>query len=263
MRKISLVLFLLALLLMSGKSKPIKIFMVGDSTMADKSPVNENPERGWGMVLPSYFNNNVVIENHARNGRSSKTFIAEGRWDFVLNRIGEGDYVIIQFGHNDEVPSKKSYCSEAEFEANFRKMVTDVSRKNANPILCTSIARRKFDSVGNLVDTHPVYPDIIKKVAKEMHIPLIDMELKSEVLLKKYGVEGSKKLFMHIEPGLWKGIPDGKTDDTHLVDAGAMEMAALAIEGIKELKIIPLKKNLVNSKKLVLKYTTPLNEIEK
>ena len=96
-----------------------------------------------------------------------------------------------------------------------------------------------------------------------MHVPLIDMELKSEVLLRKYGVEGSKKLFMHIEPGLWKGIPDGKTDDTHLVDAGAMEMAALAIEGIKELKIIPLKKNLVNSKKLVLKYTTPLNEIEK
>ena len=185
MRKISLVLFLLALLLMSGKSKPIKIFMVGDSTMADKSPINENPERGWGMVLPSYFNNNVVIENHARNGRSSKTFIAEGRWDFVLNRIGEGDYVIIQFGHNDEVPWKKSYCSEAEFEANFRKMVTDVSRKNANPILCTSIARRKFDSVGNLVDTHPVYPDIIKKVAKEMHVPLIDMELKSEVLLVK------------------------------------------------------------------------------
>ena len=151
MRKLSLVLFVLMLLLASGKQKPIKVFMVGDSTMADKSSVDENPERGWGMVLPSYFNDKVLIENHAQNGRSSKTFIAEGRWDVVLNRIGEGDYVIIQFGHNDEVSTKKSYCPEVEFEANFRKMVTDVRHNKANPVLCTSIARRKFDSVGNLI----------------------------------------------------------------------------------------------------------------
>ena len=90
--------------------------------MADKEPVDETPERGWGMVLPSFFNDKVVIENHARNGRSTKTFMAEGRWDFVLNRLSAGDYVFIQFGHNDEVSTKKSYATEAEFENNFKKI---------------------------------------------------------------------------------------------------------------------------------------------
>lgn len=265
MRKYLLLIIavLLVFVLESGKTKPVKVFLIGDSTMADKEPVDETPERGWGMVLPSFFNDKVVVENHARNGRSTKTFIAEGRWNFVMNRIGEGDYVIIQFGHNDEVATKSSYTTETEFEANFRKMVIDVRSKEANPILCTSVARRKFDSIGNLVDTHPVYPAIIRKVATDMRVPLIDMKIMSEKVLQKYGVEASKKLFMHVEPGVWKKHPNGKIDDTHFVDAGALEMAKLAVQGIKELNIKALKKNLLKPDKVKLKYTIPVQGIEK
>lgn len=254
---------LMALLFTSGNNKQVKLFLIGDSTMADKTPIEDNPERGWGMVLPSYFNENVVIENHARNGRSSSSFIHEGRWDFVLNRIGKGDYVVIQFGHNDEVQTKKSYTTPENFKANFQRMVNDVRSKGANPILCTSVARRKFDSIsGNLVDTHPVYPAIIRSVAAEMHVPLIDMQRKSEKVLRAYGPEKSKKLFMHIAPGIWKAVPDGRIDDTHFVEAGAMEMANCFVEGLKELKIEPLAKNLLKPQEVKLKLSTPVPGLE-
>ncbi len=246
----------------SSKNKPVKLFLVGDSTMADKDYPEDNPERGWGMVLPSYFNDNVIIENHARNGRSTKTFITEGRWDFLMSRISKGDYVVIQFSHNDEVETKKSFTPLPDFKSNFKKFVLDVRSKGANPILCTPVARRKFDSIGNLEDTHPIYPKAIKEVSKELKVPLINMEKKSEAVLRKYGVEDSKKLFMHIEPGIWKKVPNGKIDDTHFVEKGAMEMAGCFVEGIKKLKIKPLKRNLLPLNEVKLKLTIPVDGIE-
>lgn len=254
---------LLAILITSGKDKQVKLFLIGDSTMADKTPVDGNPERGWGMVLPSCFNENVVIENHARNGRSTGSFIKEGRWDFVMNRIGKGDYVVIQFGHNDEVQTKKSSTTPEEFKANFERMVNDVRSKGANPILCTSVARRKFDTIsGNLIDTHPVYPGIIRRVAAEMQVPLIDMQHKSEKVLQAYGPVKSTKLFMHIEPGVWKTVPNGRKDDTHFVEAGAMEMANCFAEGLKELKFEPLVQNLLKPENVKVKLTTPVPGID-
>jgi lysophospholipase L1-like esterase len=254
---------LISLLLCSGKNKPVRLFLVGDSTMADKSSPTDNPERGWGMVLPTFFNDNVIIENHARNGRSTKTFIAEGRWNFLIQRVSAGDFVVIQFSHNDEVETKKSFTPLPDFEENFRRFVRDVRAKSANPILCTPVARRKFDSIGNLIDTHPVYPQAIIRVATEMKVPLIDLETKSEEILKKYGVEESKKLFMHIEPGVWKSMPNGRQDDTHFVEKGALEMANIFVEGVKELKIKALKNNILNPKKRSLKLTVPVEGIDK
>ncbi len=257
------ILIALFLIFNASKNKPVKLFLVGDSTMADKNSPEDNPERGWGMVLPSFFNDKVVIENHARNGRSTKTFIAEGRWNFLINRVFAGDFVVIQFSHNDEVETKKAFTPLRDFEENFRLFVRDVRAKGANPILCTPVARRKFDSIGNLIDTHPIYPQAIIRVATEMKVPLIDMETKSEEILKKYGVEESKKLFMHIEPGVWKLVPNGRVDDTHFVEAGAMEMANIFVEGVKELKIKALKNNILNPKKRSLKLTVPVEGIDK
>ena len=251
------VLTLIAVVLSAGKAKPVKVFMVGDSTMADKKPIADTPERGWGMVFPSFFDKDVVIENHAQNGRSTRTFIEEGLWDKVMSRLGEGDFVFIQFAHNDEIATKKAYTTEAEFEANYRRMVADVLAKKAHPILCSPVARRKFDSIGNPVDTHPVYAPIVHKVANELQVPFIDMHTKSLEILQRYGVEGSIKLYMHLEPGQWKAHPEGKTDDTHFVEAGAMEMAQLAAEGIKALRIKPLAKHLLKQKKMKVIYTIP------
>ncbi len=243
-------------------TKPVTIFLVGDSTMADK-PIEGNPERGWGMVLPSYFNSNIKIENHARNGRSSRTFAKEGRWAFLMNRISTGDYVVIQFGHNDEVETKTSYTTPADFKANFERMVKDVRSKNAYPILCTSVARRSFDSLTNaLVDTHPVYPNIIREVAKNMNVPLIDMQRRSEDVLRTYGPEKSKSLFLHIQPGVWKAMPQGRTDNTHFSELGAMEMAKCFADGIKKVRIKPLKRQLLKDNQVKLKLTEQIAGID-
>lgn len=263
MKRHSFTIIFLLFFCLAWKDKPVKIFLIGDSTMADKTAVQDNPERGWGMVLPSYFDEKIIIENHARNGRSTRTFIEEGRWAFVMNRIGKGDYVVIQFGHNDEVKEKKSYTNPEAFKANFERMVRDVRSKKACPILCTSVARRSFDSLSNeLVDTHPFYPDIIRTVAKEMNVPLVDMQRKSEQVLRDYGPEKSKSLFMNIEPGIWKAIPQGRKDNTHFVESGAMIMAQCFIQGVNELKIKQLQKHLVSESAIRLKLTTPVPGIE-
>jgi len=162
------------------------------------------------------------------------------------------------------VQTKKSSTTPEEFKANFERMVNDVRSKGAIPILCTSVVRRKFDTIsGSLIDTHPVYPGIIRTVAAEMQVPLIDMQHKSEKILTAYGPVKSTKLFMHIAPGVWKAIPNGRKDDTHFVEAGALEMANCFVEGLKELKIEPLVKNLLKPENLKLKLTIPVPGIEK
>lgn len=251
-----------AVIFTAGKSKPVKVVLIGDSTMADK-PVEDNLERGWGMVLPSYFDPSVVVENHARNGRSSRSFIEEGRWDYAMSRVSAGDYVVLQFGHNDEVPTKKAYTPYDQYKANFERFVREVRAKGANPILCTPVARRKFDSIGNPVDTHPVYPKAIRDVAREMNVPLVDMQLRSTEVLRKYGPEASKKLFMHIEPGVWKKVPNGRVDDTHFVEAGAMEMARCFVDGLRELKISGLTQYLLKPEAVKTILTTPVPDPDK
>lgn len=260
MKKI--LIYSLAIVMVSGfvamKSKPVKIFLAGDSTMADK-PLNGCPERGWGMVLPSYFNDKVQIENHARNGRSTRTFISEGRWDFLLARVGKGDFVVIQFGHNDQSKEKVDrYTTPEEYKKNLRKFVTDVRAKGATAILCTPVERRKFDSKGNFVDQHGNYPNLVREVAKELQVAFIDMQHTSMDLLIAKGEEGSKEFFLHVGPGECPKFPEGKEDNTHFKPAGAMEMARLFIEGIQALNIKPLVKNLRPTNKIQQTFTTPV-----
>ncbi len=255
-------LYSLALLISIGfiamNKKPVKIFLAGDSTMADKSK-RAYPETGWGMVLPSYFNDNVIIENHARNGRSTRTFISEGRWDFMLERVSKGDYVIIQFGHNDQSKHKVDrYTSPVDYSKNMKKFVSDVRKKGAIPILCTSVMRRNFNDKGDFVDKHGNYPNLVRAVAKEMQVDLIDMQHTTMDLLIAAGVENSKKYFLHIAPGVSEKYPDGKEDNTHFKPAGAMEAARLFIEGLVQLNIEPLVKNLLPMDKVTLKTTTPV-----
>lgn len=151
--------------------------------------------------------------------------------------VKKGDYVVIQFGHNDGGIKKiKRYCTHEEFRYNLTKFIHDVQSKGAQPVLCTPIQRRKFDSVGNLVNTHGYYPEICRELAMEFDIPLVDMQEKSNKLIQSYGVEGSKALFLHIGPGQYSIFPDGKIDNTHFSVEGARLMAGLFVEGITEIK---------------------------
>jgi lysophospholipase L1-like esterase len=218
-------------------SDPITIYMIGDSTMADK-PTDDNPERGWGQLFPIFFDSTVRIENHAKNGRSTRTFISENRWQPIVEKLKTGDYVFIQFGHNDESKEKiDRYTPPEDYKKNLEKFVKETLEKKANPILCTPVMRRRFDDSGKFYDTHGIYPDIVRDLAKELKVPLIDMHKKSEKLITEFGADSSKKIFLWIEPGKYKSLPGGKQDNTHFSEFGAIKIAELAIEGIKELNL--------------------------
>ena len=221
----------------------ITVYLAGDSTMADKE-VKAYPETGWGMPFKAFFDQSVTVVNKAKNGRSTKSFIAEGLWASISDNLVEGDYVLIQFGHNDEVPTKKNYTPEAEFKANLEKFIAQTREKHATPILITPVARRKFDASGSIVGTHEVYSAIVRKVAAENNVPLIDLDKESQEMLQKFGAENSKLLFNHLQPGENPNYPDGKTDDTHFNELGARLMAQIVLKDIKALKL-PLAERIV------------------
>ncbi|MGE0079282.1 MAG: rhamnogalacturonan acetylesterase [Bacteroidales bacterium] len=237
MKRISVILLCFGLLAFTSH-KDITIFLVGDSTMADK-PIEDNPERGWGQMFPQFFNKDIKIENHAKNGRSTKSFIEEGRWDSVMMKVKKGDYVFIEFGHNDaKVEDPKRYAeAHTTYKDNLIRFIDDCKKRGATPILLTPIVRRKFDDNGQLTETHGDYPSVVREVAKLKRIKMIDMNEKSRKLVSEYGVEKSKLLYLHIEPGVYKSLPDGKNDDTHFSELGATKMAELVIEGLNEHKI--------------------------
>lgn len=235
--KLILLFFLLFSNSIQFPNKEITIYLIGDSTMADK-PTTDNPERGWGQVFPRFFDSSVIIENHAKNGRSTRSFLAETLWLPIVAKLKEGDYVIIQFGHNDEKKEKVDrYTSPEDYRKNLIRFVTETLEKKANPILCTPIMRRRFDKDGKFYDEHGVYPDIVREVAKEYNVPLIDMHRKSEKLIIAFGPDSSKMIFLWIAPGAYKSLPDGRQDNTHFSEYGATTMAELAVEGIRELKL--------------------------
>ena len=218
-----------------------RVFLIGDSTMADK-PL-DLPERGWGMSLGQFFQEPGMIQNHAMNGRSTKSFIDEGRWDKVVTELKEGDFVIIQFAHNDEKKEDpKRYADPATtFRENLRRFIAETRAKKAMPILATPVCRRSFDAAGKLKDTHGAYPEAVRAVAKSENVPLLDLTIATAKWLEAAGDEPSKKFFMWIEPGKFAKLPDGKQDDTHFVEAGATAVAKLAVEEIRAQKL-PLVK---------------------
>lgn len=219
------------------QNRPIHVFMIGDSTMADKDPKAE-PERGWGQALQSFFNDTVKVSNHAVNGRSSKSFIEEGRWQVVLNSLQSGDYAIIQFGHNDQKPDSARHTDpQTTYRSNLEKCVSETLAKRAFPILCTSIVRRKFDKGGILIDTHGEYPEAVRKAAEQMQVPLLDLQFRTMKLVSELGPEKSKSLFLYASPGQYKNRPEGVQDDTHLNPEGAAAVARMAVEEMRALKL--------------------------
>ncbi|MCB0471552.1 MAG: rhamnogalacturonan acetylesterase [Flavobacteriaceae bacterium] len=212
----------------------IRIYTIGDSTMANKPNPEENPERGWVQMLPQFFNRQVVIENHAVNGRSTRSFINEKRWDSVYVKLKKGDYVFIQFGHNDQKENDpKRYTNpHTAYRYNLIKFIEDTRRKGAIPVLFSSIVRRNFNEQGTLVDTHGDYPLETRLVAKEYDVAFIDLQYLTEQLEESYGVENSKGLHLHYKPGEIAYYPDGKDDDTHLSVLGATEIAKLVAKQI-------------------------------
>ncbi|HEV7682617.1 MAG TPA: LamG-like jellyroll fold domain-containing protein [Pyrinomonadaceae bacterium] len=232
---------LILLVLVSGNvwaNEPITIYLAGDSTMAQKLP-EKRPETGWGEALQKSFpEDKVRIENHAQNGRSTRTFIAEKRWQAIVDKLKKGDYVFIQFGHNDESKEKVDrYTPPEDYCRNLLKFISEVREKQAIPILLTPVMRRRFDDKGNFFDTHGEYPDIVRAVAAEHKVLLIDMHRDSERLIKQYGVAASRKLFLQLAPGENPNYPKGIEDNTHFSPLGAGLMAGLVVDAIRKQKL--------------------------
>ncbi|WP_221390566.1 glycosyl hydrolase family 28 protein [Dyadobacter sp. NIV53] len=238
MKKLVLISLLFILGFQSDKDK-IHVFLIGDSTMANKLAKNA-PETGWGMVFQDYFDGNAIaVENHAKDGRSTKSFIAEGRWTDVLNDMKSGDWLFIQFGHNDEKIKDTSRYAAAntDYRKNLMRFVTEARAKGGNPVLITPVMRRRFDKAGVFSDIHGDYPQAVKNVAKELNVPLIDLHAKSKEIILEHGVEGSKALFIHLEGGIYPKFPKPFVDDTHFSRYGATVMASVIAEGVKDLKL--------------------------
>ena len=222
--------FLMMAFNFSAKKKTI--WLIGDSTISIKEK-KAYPETGWGMPFAAFWDSTIAVENKAMNGRSTRTFMEENRWAPVVNDLQPGDYVFVQFGHNDEVPTKKSYVPEADFKTNLVKYISDTRSKDAIPVLITPVARRKFDAAGNIEETHAVYAQIVRDVAKANNVVLIDLDLKSQELLQKIGPETSKYFFNYLVPGEHPNYPEGKQDDTHFSELGARKMAELVLAEIR------------------------------
>lgn len=230
---LSAILMILCLCSFSEEKRKPVIFMIGDSTMATKNLANMNPERGWGHMLPGFLSDGITVDNHAKNGASTKSFITEGRWDKVVERIRPGDYVFIEFGHND-APHKgeRSTVAGGSYDDNLRRFVTETRSKGGKPVLFTSIVRRKFNEDSTLVDTHGAYIQAVKNVAAELKVPMVDLNALTHKFVQELGVERSKDYFMHVAPGTIPLCPEGRQDDTHLNVKGARAVASIAVDAI-------------------------------
>ena len=216
------------------------IFTIGDSTMSDKKDPDQNPEKGWGQMLGIFLPENYTIQNHAINGRSTRSFINEGRWENVRNQLKKDDLVLIQFGHNDQKSNDpKRYTNpHTAYRYNLIKFIEETRAEGAIPILLTSIVRRNFNEEGTLVDTHGDYPLVVRLIAREYEVPLIDLQYLTEQMEESYGIQDSKKLHLHFEPGEHPYFPEGKHDDTHLSKLGATNIAKMVAEALQEMKML-------------------------
>jgi lysophospholipase L1-like esterase len=223
----------------------ITVYLAGDSTVSDYSR-NVAPRTGWGQVFNRFFDDKIVVKNEASSGRSSKSFIDEGRLVSVLNQIEKGDYLFIQFGHNDEKIEDPSRYTEpySTYKSYLKQYIDGARAKQAIPVLVTPVERRRFTEEGIARDSHGEYPAAMKELSLKENVPVIDLTLKSKALFQELGPDRTKDVFLWLEAGENENYPNGIQDNTHFQEAGAEKIARLVLEGIKESKLVPLRNHI-------------------
>lgn len=213
-----------------------RIFWAGDSTVK-YNKINTYPQTGMGQVLNLYLRADIEVCNYAENGRSTKSFIDEGRLDQIDKEIKEKDFLFIQFGHNDQKDDIERYTDPfGTYQENLNQFIDLAKKHGAYPVLITPLSRRIFDKNG-LINTHSHfdYPKAAKSLAKQLGVPCIDLSEKSRKIISKSGDLNSRRWFMHLKPNEYKAYPQGLEDNTHLNYQGAVVMAGLVAEGLMEL----------------------------
>ena len=217
--------------------KTIRIFWAGDSTV-QTNDITTYPQTGIGQVFSLYIKEDITVCNHAKNGRSTKSFLDEGRLEPIAGEIGEGDYLFIQFGHNDEKIQDPARYTEpfGTYTENLKLFIDTARNRGAKPVLITPLERRCFIDEKHLgTGEHGDYVAAMKEIAKQENVPLVDLHSLSRAAMEKVGAQESIKWFMHLKPGEYLSCPEGKEDNTHLKYEGAVKFAGLVAEGLKEL----------------------------
>lgn len=212
----------------------MKIFMMGDSTMKYNN-IFRYPQVGWGQVLHLFTKNEWLIEDHAENGRSTKSFIDEGRFDVILSRLSEGDFVICEFGHNDEKQADPNRYTEpyGTYQQNLKYIADEVTKKKAHIVFATPITRHKFVD-GVCVNTHGDYPKAMLDFCQTNGYTCIDLNQLTMNLYNQLGEEKSKKFHMIFDPNVYGNYMEGKDDHSHLRYEGALMVAELFVGAIEK-----------------------------
>jgi len=208
----------------------VTIFLAGDSTVTDQA---KEPWSSWGQMLPTFFKQGVAISNHAESGESLKSFIGERRLQKILETIKAGDYLFIQFAHNDQKPGPSHVDPFTTYQQTLKLYVDEARIRNAIPVFVTSMHRRKFDDQGHIVNTLGDYPEAMRRLAKKENVPLIDLNVMSKVLFEALGPEGTLKAFVHYPAETFPGQHEELKDDTHFNSYGAYELAQCVVAGIR------------------------------
>ncbi|MBO4981366.1 MAG: rhamnogalacturonan acetylesterase [Lachnospiraceae bacterium] len=213
------------------------IYWAGDSTV-QTNDYTTYPQTGIGQVFPLFIKSDYHVENHAKNGRSTKSFMDEGRLEAIEERIGEGDFLFIQFGHNDEKEQDPARYTEpfSSFIENLEVFIKTAKDHGAFPVLITPLERRCFGEDGVLdKGAHGDYVLAMKQTAEKNNVPLVDLYTKSRKALEELGEEASRRWYMNFPAGEYSKHPEESLDNTHLRYDGAVNFASMIAEGLKEL----------------------------
>jgi lysophospholipase L1-like esterase len=214
------------------------IYIASDSTAQTYSS-GSYPQMGWGQKLANYFDANTTVANHAIGGRSSRSFIEQGRLDTILGAIQPGDYLFVQFGHNDASSGNpERYTSPDDYKRYLRdNYMAGATARGATPVLITPVSRRDYDSNGQFRVSFPDYVNKVHELVNETGVAMIDLSARSRAYLNSIGPEAAKGVFLHLSAGQYPAFPDGVADNTHFQEYGADQMARIVSEGAAALPL--------------------------
>jgi lysophospholipase L1-like esterase len=210
------------------------VYLAGDSTVVDQ---DKEPWAAWGQMLPAFFDSRVAIANNAESGETIKSFVGERRYAKIMSTIKAGDYLLIQFAHNDQKPGPGYVPAMTDYKALLRQYIADAREHDATPILVTSMNRRNFDASGKIVQTLGDYPQAMREVAAEQKVALIDLNALSKTLFEAMGEQGTLHAFVHFPANTFPGQAEELKDDTHFTSYGAYELARAIVQDIRDQKL--------------------------
>jgi lysophospholipase L1-like esterase len=217
------------------------LFLAGNSTVVDEA---HEPWSGWGQMITRFLKPEIAVANYAESGQAANTFVSSRRWAKIMTQMRPGDYVVIEFGHNDQKQKGEGKGPYTSFTSDLKILVDQTRERGAIPILVTPMHRRFFEADGKVKNTHGEYPEAVRSLAKEENVFLIDLTACSAELYESWGEEGSKKAFVHYPANTFPGQKDALADNTHFNSYGAFEIARCVVQGMK---VLPLKRYLMEN----------------